>query len=679
MERERNEVGRYGAGAEWEARLEAARQTGDPLAEADVLLELGDALAGMARIRGAMDAYRSAARLAGEAPLPRAHAAFKLGELLAQRSPEQADAEFAAAAELYAAADRLVAGDTLRLSNPHLPERIADCRAVEPWIMAHVARRERTRLSEVAEVAAPAAIEAEVIATPAQRRRDLRLAAVILAAAAVGLGLVVLVVRYGAAWSLPVRYLPMLAVAGAAGAAAWFAARAADIRSRAVRRGLSGAVGAAACGASLLLFPVIEPPAPAAVADAAAPSDAAPPVTAAVVPPPAAAAEPGDEIRAGFERALAEQRARGDALGEAETLRAYAAFEASVLATDRAIALYERSLVGFRTAGATRPAAEVATNLGELFAARHHLAAARQSFAEADGLAAQLDDPALRLRALHRLGGAEQALGDTEAARTVYLAALQVTQRSGDDEGQVITLLRLGDIERDAHAPDRARVLYAQAAAFCTLRGKGDGQIRALLANAELDARLGNAAAARTAFQEAARLAHAAQAGVLEVRAWRRRGDLEHRLGQLDAARAAYATALRVSRERTLPADELRSLVRLGKLEAAQGFGDVARSRFDEAIAFAARSGDRRGEARARLALGDLDVRQARPEPARANFEQALASARAAGDGRRQIAALERLGRLAAAHDAGAGATFAARADALRLGIADPAAPAQPS
>lgn len=666
------------AAAALEHACKRLRECGDRAAEADALLDLGDCQRARLRIVAAMEAYRAAAQLGGDAPLPRAHAAFKLGELLAQYAPEQADAALATAADLYEATDRLTAGDTLRLSNPHLPDHIGDCRAVEPWIMAHVARRARARLTETTEAAAPTAVEAEVIASPPQRRRDLYLAAVILAAAAVGLTAVVLVARHGAVWSLPLRHLPVLAVALAAATGAWFAARAADIRSRAISRGLSAAIGAATYAASLVLFPVAPPSAPpsarVATASGMAPAaDDAAPLTA------AAAGEPGDEIRAGFEHALAEQRARGDALGEAETLRAYAAFEAGIPAADRAIALYERSLAGFRAAGAARPAAEVAASLGDLFAARHHLAAARQSFATANALAAQLDDAALRLRLLHRLAAAERALGNDEAARGAYLEALQLTQRSGDDEGQVVTLLRLGDIERDAHAPDRARLLYAQAATFCTLRGDGNGQIRALLASAELDTRLGAVAAARAAFQEAARLARAARAGGLEVRAWRMRGDLERRAGQLDAARDAYAMALRISRERTLPAAELRNLVRLGELEAVQGFADAARSRFDEAIAFAARIDDQRGRAAALLALGNLDVQQARPEPARAAFEQALASARSGADTRRQIAALEHLGRLAAPGDASAAAAFAARADALRLGAADPAARVQPS
>jgi hypothetical protein len=104
----------------------------------------------------AIEAYRAAtnACTALDDPLGQAHAAFRLAQLASTRSPEPAAQEFTRAAALYTEANQRVAGG-LRIADPHLPDRVDDLDAIEPWILAKVAEREAARLRQATGAAKP--------------------------------------------------------------------------------------------------------------------------------------------------------------------------------------------------------------------------------------------------------------------------------------------------------------------------------------------------------------------------------------------------------------------------------------------------------------------------------------------------------------------------------------------
>jgi tetratricopeptide (TPR) repeat protein len=608
----------------------------DRAAEGDTLLTIADCQRTLGRTGQADESYRAAAALyeSSDDRLGQAHTAFKLADLLAEQAPEVAREALTRAAALYEEHDRQSASGALRIGDATLPDRVGDCRRIEPWIMAKIARRELVRLErggDPAPAQSPTEDEAPAeIITPSPGWRDLTIAA------------------------------------------------AAAIKSKTSARSLLVAVGLVVCAGAALFFN-----APMAITREASPADqvSAPP-KAGDAPPDAAAAEaglggrlpaaamlPGADVRAAHGRTLAEYEAAGDRQGQADTLRAYAEFEDSLQRRERALELYGRSAALYRELGATLPAAQVTALMGDILFAQKQFAAAQLRYSEADILYHQLDNPGARGRTLRKLGDVERALGRPDGARAAYLQAIDLAQQRDDSGDHLALLLRLGHLERDVGAPDRARESYIEAFVFSEQRGDAAGQARAALAVARLEAARGSADAARTAFQHAIKFAAIARAYELQGLAWRLRGDFERAGARLDMARESYAGALRVARERELRRDEARALARIASLEAQRGYGDAARTRFTQVIALYEHVGDPIGRARAEIGAGDLDVKLERPTDARAAFERALAIYEQSGDTDGQIAALERLTRVTGSTDKDAAAAYEARAAALRARV----------
>ena len=190
---------------QWERTQAMWHELGDAVHEADTLLSVGDARRALDRAAQARDAYRAAGALyttLGDV-LGQAHAAFRLGELALRQAPERAQQELTRAMALYEEADRRVWSGGLRISDPHLPDRVDDPRAIDPWVMAKVVERELTALQRPPEPAKPTATEDKPAATASvavgkeakptgTHRRELIAAAVILGS--VSLGFIVLVV-----------------------------------------------------------------------------------------------------------------------------------------------------------------------------------------------------------------------------------------------------------------------------------------------------------------------------------------------------------------------------------------------------------------------------------------------------------------------------------------------------
>jgi tetratricopeptide (TPR) repeat protein len=210
-------------------------EAGDAAREARAWLAVGDARRALNRLPKAIEAYRAAA-LAGaklDDPLVQAHAAFKLGHLAAARSPEATQQELTRAASLYAEADVRAGTSGLRIANPHLPDRVDDLDAIEPWIMSKVAERDLQRLLNATEtVRQEKAVEVKATAHKPAAHNEWIHAGIILGGVTLVFIGVILLSRFLPAWSIRAEKVPFLLIAPVAGVIAWFLVRSSDILPR---------------------------------------------------------------------------------------------------------------------------------------------------------------------------------------------------------------------------------------------------------------------------------------------------------------------------------------------------------------------------------------------------------------------------------------------------------------
>ena len=658
---------------QWERAQAMWQELGDAAREADMLLSVGDARRALERLPHAAEAYRRAGTLyqqLGDA-LGQAHAAFRLGELAMRQTPKLAEQELSRAMAFYEEADRRVWSGGLRISDPHLPERVDDPRAVDPWIMAKVVERELATLQRPAapqkseaEQGPAAAAAAAQAAPPGTRRRELVAAAVILAS--VSLGFIVLVVLASYAPALSVRAEKMIfgLVGLIAASISWLMVRAADIESKPLKHCVPVAVAALVYGGGLMFFMshrhavdqqdvwdgiVAAPP------DANGPGAAAP-------------ARDGSAARRSYANTLALYERQGNRQGQADVLLASAKLEQSLDQPDQALLFYSRSYALYRDIGALGPAAQIAITMGDTLRARERFAPAREHYASAAGLYQQLGDTDDAVRALRKRADVERALGHLDAARDSYLQALALANQQNNADLRLSLLLRLGRLEAAAAGTERARQAFSQALTLAQERGDVAGQARVWLAIAQLETALERPEAAHAAFEKAVELANTARDPRLEARLWRLRGDAQ-RGGAVDVARQHYALALQIAQQSKVPAEEARALLRLAALDLQRRDADTARAECAQALALYEQLQQPGGRAHAALGIGDVEAALGRTKQAAEAYGRARTLSAQADDRRGQIAALERLAKLASASNPQQAHEYEAQAAALRKEI----------
>ncbi|MGH7786786.1 MAG: tetratricopeptide repeat protein [Candidatus Binatia bacterium] len=689
----------------YERAADGFRAAGDPAAEADALLSVGDVQRALLRPEQAEPVFEAAAALfeSLDDPLGRAHAEYRLGVLAGRERRDLAEQHYQRATGLFTEAEDRQSRTTLRLSNPHLPDRVGDSRLYGAWIMAKVAEREMERLAppaapaaapppssppidpllrelgepeepvaappetsvpellaglgpdlgseeapeavpEAAQEAAPeAAPEAAGISPAEMKNAGLLLAA--LASTFCGLML------------LSSRLLgPSLAVgvglAVAAAMAAFVLGGRLGLHSPHLKRGVPLAVALLVLG---LPMPIVR---------SFRPEQAAPVVVPAAVAPEPVTLSPAEQARADFERQLAQLVAQGDVRGQADLLRRQGELEREQ-GQRRSLELFERSCALYRSMGAAVPAAEVAALMGDVLIDAGRPEPARQQFVVAVGLYTEGGEATGAMRAMRKRGDAERALQRWDAAAESYAQALALAQRDKDADGEIALILRLGAVEQARGRVDVARPLFEQALRLSDRRST-PVQARVWLARGDFEAALGRDAAALNAYEQAVTLGGATGDARMEARAWRHRSDYERRRGRLDQARAHYQFALRAARRREHTKSEALTLLRLAEVEAARRDPAAARARYAEAQALYERQRHAKGGALVAIGLGDLEAAQAQGEAARASYAQALQLAETNGAVSLQITALDRMQRLLGEREPQAAQDYAQRAAALR-------------
>ncbi|MBK9094319.1 MAG: tetratricopeptide repeat protein [Anaerolineae bacterium] len=255
--------------------------------------------------------------------------------------------------------------------------------------------------------------------------------------------------------------------------------------------------------------------------------------------------------------------------------------------------------------------------LGNLDAARRHFDAALPLY-EAEQ--ARLG----KANTLQSLGDLESRLGNLDAARRHFDAALPLYEAEQDRLGKANTLKSLGDLERRLGNLDAARRHFDAALPLYEAEQARLGKANTLQSLGDLESRLGNLDAARRHFDAALPLYEAEQARLGKANTLKSLGDLESRLGNLDAARRHFDAALPLYEAEQARLGKANTLKSLGDLESRLGNLDAARRHFDAALPLYEAEQDRLGKANTLQSLGDLERRLGNLDAARRHFDAAL-------------------------------------------------------
>lgn len=548
---------------------------------ADLYLSLGDLRAKMDESKRARDAYLIGAKLYRQLddPLGQGHAEYKLGSLHAKTNHDMALRHFNFAATLYDRADeRTPADDSLRVSNPHLPEHFEDCRRIETWLMARVARREADRLRT--EIGPMAEAKPEPEAPPPPTANDvMRGLFVFLIVPAVFIGAVFIVTKLPA-FPFSTSQTVLMPIALLAGALSMVMARMNGVESRVVQwvGAIIVCVGVQVANAALTKNHTI--PDPDETGARAAVAESLSQLAVAADAPPDLAKERQEIVRV-----LTIARERGDRPGEASALRRQADLERRAGATSQVTVLYSSALEIYRELDDKPRQLEVLVPLGEMHASLKHYAQAREAYTQAADLYAQRQDPLNQAKLLILVGDLEKNMERPKQARSAYVRAVELNRAGNDPIAEARSLLRLGKLDADLQATEPARKAYSAALALSEQRGDVGGQADALLHLGELEVGARKYPQAIALYDRAMALYAADEQHIKgRVRVLQVRGDLERNRKQLPAAREYYLQALKLSEEKDGGAQVTEILMALADATAAMGDADQARDTYMRAL-----------------------------------------------------------------------------------------------
>jgi predicted ATPase/class 3 adenylate cyclase len=176
---------------------------------------------------------------------------------------------------------------------------------------------------------------------------------------------------------------------------------------------------------------------------------------------------------------------------------------------DGATALFEESLVLFRSLGDSRGTAHALQTLGQIAVARGDLERAGPLLEEALEWCRRAGDNRVAAMALNTIGEVARCRGDYEGARASYEAGLALRREVGDRSGLAVSLGNLGHIALHEGNARRAALLFREALELAR-------ELRHKLAAAEYLSGLAGVAVAEGQPVRAARLLGAAD-GLLSV------------------------------------------------------------------------------------------------------------------------------------------------------------------
>jgi CHAT domain-containing protein/uncharacterized protein HemY len=203
---------------------------------------------------------------------------------------------------------------------------------------------------------------------------------------------------------------------------------------------------------------------------------------------------------------------------------------------DVAIRIWRRAFDRASATSDTSALAALSANMGTGFAQLGRHDSAGVWLERARRLAESSGNLRVQANAIAELAGIRQALGDLAAARTGYLAAIQLRERAGDARGLAADYNNLGTVALAIGDPGEARRLYERALALNRRDGRRDAAATNAVNIADLDSDRGD-------FSQATALYRDALATFRSLGMWVDVADVMRRFGEMYLRRGDYPEA----------------------------------------------------------------------------------------------------------------------------------------
>ena len=239
---------------------------------------------------------------------------------------------------------------------------------------------------------------------------------------------------------------------------------------------------------------------------------------------------------------------------------------------DTAKALADQALRQFHSRGDWDGRMRALNLLGAIHWERGHISEAERCFAEALGMARQLDDSLMLARASNNLASVAHLQGRSDEAAALYRGALLAYQRMGDRRGMAETYHNLGFAYRQAGEWKEAEAASANAVRHAEVVGEPGLLALVLGAKAELSVERGDTALAERELERAVRYADEAgdAVGRAEVQRVQALNALHQHAWELALFHAETARTVAVAHDSALLAAECAGI-------AARAFKAMAR------------------------------------------------------------------------------------------------------
>ncbi len=338
------------------------------------------------------------------------------------------------------------------------------------------------------------------------------------------------------------------------------------------------------------------------------------------------------EALAAYEDSLAARQAAGDRQGEAITLNNTGLLYAALGRSDDGLAALEKALKIAREE--VLPVAESKTlnNLGTLLSDRGVYTQALSLQQQALDIALKLGDRGIEATVRNNLGLTNDRLGRSTEATGFYEEALAIHREVGNRSGEASVLNNMAGQDEDRGRYTQALARYQQALDIFLELGDQAGAATALHNSGGIYLALGQYDRAAEAYEQ-----------VLEIR--RKLGDLggearvQGSLGSLYAEQGQFKRSLEANQQALAIAQKAEDhlsacafLSNIGKNQADLGRYDEALQAHEEALAGRRALGDRAGESESLGAIGVARTYQGEYGAAMPFFEQALAIQQQLGD-----------------------------------------------
>jgi class 3 adenylate cyclase/tetratricopeptide (TPR) repeat protein len=350
----------------------------------------------------------------------------------------------------------------------------------------------------------------------------------------------------------------------------------------------------------------------------------------------ARAAEFAMQIAQHYESAEQGESAAKYLLLAAEKSALIGAFDETIAALKRALALLPATAAAARGAALKR--------LGMIFQETSRFEESLRSFEEALGRARDADDRKLQAQVLNGMSGLARRMGRYDEARARSSAALELARAAGARAETAESLFQLGTVQ--FVQLDYASGLARLEEALACLRELGDaiGMARCLNNMGNANRRIGRNAEAQARLEEA--IAQYAAAGD-RVNASTTTANLAQALGAMGRfaeARGLITEALRFQRDHGMRRSESAALDTLAEIEEGEGMRTEALREYRESLRLSVELGIVPNILVAVAGLARLHARAGRREEALKLIAPVLANPAAGGDSRlRATQALELL------------------------------------